>query len=76
MLLNNVSFKVLILIKFSFQYHLSRSMTKPTKWPVGIPVWSESSLSAWRNIESLATKWGHSKDSDQTVDAPADLSHR
>ena len=56
--------------------HMSRSMTKPTMWPVhpaktqislGIhPVWSESSLSAWRNLWSLATHWVHSKDSDQT----------
>ena len=30
------------------------------------PVWSESSLSAWRNLGSLATHWSHSKDSDQT----------
>ena len=30
------------------------------------PVWSESSLSAWRNIGSLATHWAHSKVSDQT----------
>ena len=30
------------------------------------PVWSESSLSAWRNIGSLATHWAHSEDSDQT----------
>ena len=51
-------------------------MTKPTKWPMhpaktqiglGIhPIWSESSLSAWRNIGSLATHWVHSDDSDQT----------
>ena len=51
-------------------------MTKPTKWPVrpaktqislGIrPVWSESSLSAWRKLGSLATHWAHSEDSDQT----------
>ena len=27
---------------------------------------SESSLSAWRNIGSLATHWAHSEDSDQT----------
>ena len=43
---------------------MSRIMTKPTKWSVlpaktqislGIrPVWSESSLSAWRSIGSLA----------------------
>ena len=30
------------------------------------PVWSESSLSAWRSIGSLATHWAHSEDSDQT----------
>ena len=51
-------------------------MTKPTKWPVhpakiqislGIrPVWSGSSLSAWRNNGSLTTHKAHSKDSDQT----------
>ena len=51
-------------------------MTKPTKWPVcpaktqislGIrPVWSESSLSAWRSIGSLANRKVHSEDSDQT----------
>ena len=44
-------------------------MTKPTKWFVrpaktqislGIrPVWSESSLSAWRKLGSLATHWAH-----------------
>ena len=48
-------------------------MTKPTKWHVspaktqinlGIrPVWSESSLSAWRKLGSLATHWAHSEDS-------------
>ena len=30
------------------------------------PVWSESSLSAWRNIWALTTCWVHSEDSDQT----------
>ena len=57
-------------------YYLSRLMTKPTKWHVrpaktqislGIrPVWSESSLSAWRKLVSLATHWAQSQDSDQT----------
>ena len=28
------------------------------------PVWSESSLSTWRNLGSLATNWAHSEDSD------------
>ena len=30
------------------------------------PIWSESSLSAWRKLGSLATHWAHSEDSDQT----------
>ena len=51
--------------------YLSRPMTKPTKWHVrpaktriilGIrPVWSESSLSAWRKLGSLATHWAQAK---------------
>ena len=55
-------------------------MTKPTKWHVppantqislGIrQIWSESSLSAWRKLGSLATHWAHSKDSDQTGQMP------
>ena len=55
-------------------------MTKSTKWSVhpvktqislGIhPVWSESLLSAWRKLGSLATHWGHSEDSDQTGQMP------
>ena len=34
------------------------------------PVWSESSLSAWRKLGSLATYWAHSEDSDQTGQMP------
>ena len=55
-------------------------MTKPTKWHVRpaktqiclgfCPVWSESLLSAWRKLGSLATQWAHSKDSDQTGQMP------
>ena len=55
-------------------------MTKPTKWYVcpaktqislGIrPVWSESLLSAWRNLGSLATHWAHSENSGQTGQMP------
>ena len=42
-----------------------------TQISLGIrPVWSESSLSAWRNLGSLATHWAHSKDSDQTGRMP------
>ena len=60
--------------------HLSCLVTKPTKWHVrpaktqislGIrPVWSESLLSAWRKLGSLATDWAHSEDSDQTGRMP------
>ena len=65
---------------------LSHDMTKPTKWHVrpantrislGIcPVWSESSLSAWRNLGSLATHWVHSEDWSDWADAQADLNLR
>ena len=59
---------------------MSRLMTKPTKWHVrpakthislGIrPVWSESSLSAWRKLGSIATHWAHSENSVQTGRMP------
>ena len=56
--------------------HMSRNMTKPTKW-VCAPqrrlrsAWAsaqsdQSSLSAWRNLGPLATHWAHSENSDQT----------
>ena len=61
-------------------------MTKPTKWHVhpaktqislGIcPVCSESSLSPWRNLGSLATYWSHSEDWSDWAHAQADLSLR
>ena len=42
-----------------------------TQISLGIrPVWSESSLSAWGKLASLATHWVHSKDSDQTGRMP------
>ena len=63
---------------------ISRLMTNPTKWHVrpaktkislGIcPVWSESSLSAWRKLGSLAAHWAHSEDWLEWADAQADLS--
>ena len=62
------------------QNNLSRLMTKPTKWHVcpaktqislGIrPVWSASSLFAWRKLGFLATHWAYSEDSDQTGRMP------
>ena len=61
-------------------------MTKPIKWHIcpaktqislGIrPDWSESSLSAWRKVGSLATHWAHSEDWSDWADAQADLSLR
>ena len=60
--------------------YMSCLMTKQTMWHVrpaktqislGIrPVWSESSLSAWRKLRSLATHWALSEDSDQTGRMP------
>ena len=54
---------------------MSRLVTTPTKGHVRPaktqvslvirPVWSESSLSAWRKLGSLATHWAQSEDSDQ-----------
>ena len=62
------------------EYIISQRMTKPTKWQVRTaktriildirPVWSESSLSAWRKLVSLATYWTHSEDSDQNGRIP------
>ena len=45
-----------------------RCLLRPTcAISLGIhPVWSESSLSAWRNLRSLATRWAHSEDSDHS----------
>ena len=42
---------------------------RPAKTQISLgirPVWSESSLSAWRDLGSLAIHWAHSEDSDQT----------
>ena len=42
---------------------------RPAKTQIS-PVWSESSLSAWRKLRSLATQWAHSEDFDQTGRMP------
>ena len=62
------------------QRFMSRLMTKPTKWHVRPAktqdslgfrlVWSESSLSAWRKLGSLATHWAPREDCDQTGRMP------
>ena len=69
-----------VAVRGAYDSHLSRLMTKPTKWHVRPaktqislcirPVWSESSLSAWRKLGSSATHWAHSEDSDQTGRMP------
>ena len=42
-----------------------------TQISLGIrPVWSKSSLSAWRKFGSLVTHWAHSEDSGQTGRMP------
>ena len=68
-------------IKRPFLLHEKNCIvTKPTKWHVRPaktqisldirPVWSKSSLSAWRKLGSLATHWEQSEDSDQTGRMP------
>ena len=48
-----------------------RARPAKTQISLGIrPVWSESSMSAWRKLRSLATHWAHSEDSDQTGRMP------
>ena len=48
-------------------------VVRPAKTQISLgirPVWSESSLSAWRNLGSLATHWAHCEDSGQTGRMP------
>ena len=42
---------------------------RPAKTQISLgihPVWSQSSLSAWRKLGSLAIHWAHGEDADQT----------
>ena len=51
-------------------------VVRPVKTQISLgirPVWSESSLSAWRNLGSLATHWAHIEDSDQTGPSESSL---
>ena len=46
----------------------NKMSVRPAKTQISLgirPVWSESSLSAWRSIGCFATHWAHSEDSDQ-----------
>ena len=68
-----------VCIVYAYLWNLSHLMTKPTKWHVRLAkpqislgicqVWSESLLSAWRKIGSLATRCEHSEDWSDWVDA-------
>ena len=52
---------------------------RPAKAQISLgvrPVWSESSLSAWRKLASFATHWAGSEDWSDWADALADLSFR
>ena len=47
----------------------NKMVVRRAKTPISLgicPVWPQSSLSACRNLGSLATHWAHSEDSDQT----------
>ena len=47
---------------------IKRVSVRPSKTQISLgirPVWSQSSLSTWRKLRSLATHWAHSEDSDQ-----------
>ena len=74
---NIIKVKCVLMITALLQ-HMSHDATKPTQWVCArCPGWSESSLSAWRKLGSLATRWAQQRRlwSDQ-ADAQADLSLR
>ena len=53
----------------SWQNKQTKWYVRPAKTQISLgirPVWSKSSLSAWKKLGSLATHWAHSEDSDQT----------
>ena len=59
-------------INIKLNYNTTKSTKRPecqvkTQISLGTcPIWSESSLTAWRKLGSLATHWAHTEDSDQT----------
>ena len=65
-----VAFLNLLCRNYEPRHDKTNKMTvRPAKTQISLgirPVWSETSLSAWRNIGPLATHWAHSQDSDQT----------
>ena len=50
--------------------NLQKWHVRPAKFQISLgicPVWSESLLSAWQKLGSLATHWAHSEDSDLSL---------
>ena len=78
--LNSHQINTLLVCFMEKTKYLSYLMTKPTKWHVRPsetqislrirPISSESSLSTWRKLGSLATHWAHSEGSNQTGRMP------
>ena len=60
--------------KYGLRHDKTNNVTvHPVKTQISLgicPVWSESLLSAWKKLGSLATHWVHSEDSDQTGRMP------
>ena len=56
-----------------FMQYMNKMAVRPAKTQISLgirPVWSESSLSTWRKLGSLATHWAQSEDSEQTGRMP------
>ena len=68
------------MIPFELRHDKTNNVAvRPAKTQISLgirPVWSESSLSTWRQLGSLATHWMHSEDWSDWADAQADLSLR
>ena len=55
-------------------YEPPHDKTNKMAWHPAKTGWSESSLSTWRKLGTLATHWAHSQDWSDWADAQADLS--
>ena len=65
--------KINISDKWAATWQTQQNGCAPTNTQISLgvrPVWSESSLSAWRNLGPLTTHWAHSEDYDQTGRMP------
>ena len=66
-----VNFQVLLKWAAAWQNQQNECAPSEDQISLGIrPVWSGSSLSAWRKLGTLSTHWAHSEDSDQTGQMP------